>query len=185
MREPDSPILAALYNRQPEAAAALAAGSAHLTLFEAAALGRDDVLGSLLAKDPSAANAFTVDGHTALGLASFFGRLACVRVLLDHGADPRVASRNGMCVQPLHAAVAGRSREIVELLLGRGVEVNARQQVGYTALMGAASAGREDLIDLLIRHGADPAVVADDGLTAAEVARRHGHESAAAKLAQG
>jgi ankyrin repeat protein len=185
MRETDSPILTALYNRQPEAAATLAAGTAHLSLFEAAALGRADVLGRLLARDPSAANAFTVDGHTALGLASFFGRPGCVRILLDHGADPQVASRNEMRVQPLHAAVAGRSREIVELLLARGVDVNARQQVGYTALMGAASAGREDIIDLLIGHGADPAVAADDGLTAAAVARQHGHEGAAAKLERG
>jgi ankyrin repeat protein len=185
MRDPASPILTALYSRQPDEAAALADDSAGLTPFEAAALGRNDLLGTLLASDASAANAFAADGHTALGLAAFFGRPAAVRLLLAHGAEPALASANDMHVQPLHAAVAGRSREIVELLLDRGVDVNARQQAGYTALMGAAAAGREDLIDLLIGHGADPALVSEDGLTAAEVARRHGHDGIAAKLAPG
>jgi ankyrin repeat protein len=85
-------------------------------------------------------------------------------------------------VQALHAAVASRNAEAVALLLDRGADPNARQQVGYTPLMGAANAGREDLVDLLLRHGADRTLVNDEGKTAADIARERGHAAVAARL---
>jgi uncharacterized protein len=182
MNEPQSAILTALYTRQPELALQLADQAASLTVWEAAALGRDDALRVLLDADSEAAEAAAPDGHTPVGLAAFFARVSSVRLLLDRGADPTAAARNATSVQALHAAVAGRSREIVELLLDRAVDVDARQQVGYTPLMGAAAAGREDLVELLLRHGADPALVAEDGKTAALAAREHGHAALADRL---
>ena len=68
------------------------------------------------------------------------------------------------------------------LLLGAGADPNARQQVGYTPLMGAAAAGRDDIADLLLEKGADPALVSEDGKTAADVAREHGHTALADRL---
>jgi ankyrin repeat protein len=180
--EPQSAILTALYRRQPDEAARLAQASTSLTLWEAAALGMDEAVEAALRRDPAGVNAFAPDGHTALGLASFFARPATVRLLLARGADPGIAAHNEMKVQPLHAAVAAKSTEVVRLLLERGVDVNARQQVGYTPLMGAASSGREDLVELLLGHGADPALVAEDGRTAAVVAREHDHAALAARL---
>jgi hypothetical protein len=38
-------------------------------------------------------------------------------------------------------------------------------------------------VDLLLRHGADPSAVSEDGKTAADVAREHGHASLADRLA--
>jgi ankyrin repeat protein len=55
--------------------------------------------------------------------------------------------------------------------------------MGYTPLMGAASAGRDDLVNLLLARGADPAAVSEDGKTAASLAREHGHETLAVRLA--
>ena len=103
--------------------------------------------------------------------------------LLDRGAEVTATAQNFMKVQPLHAAVAARSTAAVALLLERGADVNARQQVGYTPLMGAASGGREDLADMLLRNGADPSALSEDGKTAADIAREHGHEALAARLA--
>jgi ankyrin repeat protein len=180
--EPGSAILTALYQLKPVVATGLAGEAGALTFWEAAALGRDDQVQQALDRDASLVNAYGADGNTPLGLAAFFGRAAIVRLLLDRGADVAAVAQNYMKVQPLHAAVAGRSAEVVALLLDRGADANARQQVGYTPLMGAAAGGREDIIDLLLRRGADRALVSDDGKTAAVVARQHHHESLAARL---
>ena len=183
MRDPQSPILTALYHRKYDDAEALAAAAPQLTVWEAAALGRDDELRRLLAADPARANDAGADGHEPLGLAAFFGRLEAMRVLLAAGADPRATPVNEMRVQPLHAAVAARSLEAVALLLEHGADVNARQQLGYTPLMGAAASGRQDIADLLLAHGADPALVSEDGESAADVAAEHQHAALAAHLA--
>lgn len=184
MSDPDSPVLLALYRRDPQEASRLADASAGLSIWEAAALGRDPEVGALLRMDPSRANACSPDGHTPLGLASYFARASTVHVLLDHGADVHAAARNAMRVQPLHAAIAAGHAEIASLLLDHGADVNARQQAGYTPLMGAAAAGRRDLVDLLLAHGADVTAVSDEGKTASSVAHERGHRDLAAHLEQ-
>jgi ankyrin repeat protein len=180
--EPGSAILTALYHQRPDEANRLADEAKALTIWEAAALGRDDRIRRTLDGNASLANAYGADGNTPLGLAAFFGHPTTVRLLLDRGADASAVARNYMKVQPLHAAVAGRNSEAVALLLEAGADANARQQVGYTPLMAAAGAGREDLVDLLLRHGADPSVASEDGKTAAALAREHEHEALAARL---
>ena len=180
--DPKSPILAALYRNNRAEAERLAEGAA-LTIFEAAALARNDRIAALLDADPALANSWADDGHTPLGLAAFFAGGSTVRLLLERGADVGAAARNDMKVQPLHAAVASRNAEAVTLLLERGADVNARQQVGYTPLMGAAAAGREDFVDQLLAKGADRTVATDDGKTAATIAREHGHEALGTRLA--
>jgi uncharacterized protein len=180
--DPGSPILTALYNRQPDDARRIAGAGSALTIWEAAALGRDDRLATLLREDPALADACAPDGFTPLALAAFFAPAATVARLLDAGADVGKAARNDMRVQPLHAAVAARNAEAVRLLLERGADPNARQQVGYTPLMGAAGSGRDDLVDPLLARGADPTAVSADGKTAASVARDHGHAALADRL---
>src|SRR5688500_590959 len=118
MLDPQSPILDALYRGRPDEAAHLADDRApELTIWEAAALGRDADVERLLAAEPARANACAADGHYPLGLAAFFGRAATVRRLLAAGADARAAANNAMKVQPLHAAVAGRNAEAVAAIL--------------------------------------------------------------------
>jgi ankyrin repeat protein len=181
MQDPQSPVLRALYRNQRDEARALAEGAA-LTIWEAAALGRDDHLAALLDADPALANAPSTDGHHPLGLAAFFAGPSTVRLLLDRGAEIGAAARNAMQVQAIHAAVASRNVDSVALLLERGADANARQQVGYTPLMGAASGGRGDIADLLLRHGADPSLRSEDGKTAADIAREHDHRDLSARL---
>jgi ankyrin repeat protein len=48
--------------------------------------------------------------------------------------------------------------------------------------MGAAAAGRDDIVQLLLDHGADPSLMSEDGKTAADVAREHRHSALAERL---
>lgn len=182
MQDPHSDILAALYRNDAAEAARLAEAADALTIWEAAALGRDGAVAQRADEDPVCIDAAAPDGHTPLGLAAFFGRASTVRLLLARGADPGRASNNTMKVQPLHAAVAGRNAECVQAILDAGADPDAPQQVGYTPLMGAASAGREDIVDLLLARGADRSLRSEDGKTAASVAAEHGHASLANHL---
>src|SRR5687767_12347970 len=159
MLDPHSNILAALYRQQRDEANRLADAAPALTVWEAAALGRDAALEALLAGDPSLVDAFAPDGHLPVALAAFFGHASAVRLLLARGAAVHLAARNPMRVQPLHAAVAGRNAEAVAAILDRGADPNARQQAGYTPLMGSASSGRDDIADLLLGRGADPSLL--------------------------
>ena len=179
--DPGSPILTALYHRRFDEAERLADG-VPLTIWEAAALGREARVRELLQNDPGLANAWAPDGFMPVGLAAFFGHASTARLLLEAGADAHAVARNDMKVQPLHAAVAARSLEIVELLFARAVDPNARQQVGYTPLMAAAGAGNDELVSVLLAHGADPSLVAEDGKTAAMLAQDHGHAAVAERL---
>ena len=53
----------------------------------------------------------------------------------------------------LWAAVTGRA-EAIELLIGRGADVNAVGRDGGTALHAAAFLGHEKAVDVLVRNGA-------------------------------
>ncbi len=107
------------------------------------------------------------EGATPLLRAAQSGDLVLLRLLLAYGADPDIPTEAG--VTPLMVAsgigwVEGityewspeQTFEAVELLLKLGADVNAHDTVdGRTALMGAAHKGRNDVVELLVAHGAD------------------------------
>jgi hypothetical protein len=161
-----SAVLWAAYTRHPELAPLLLGGR-QPDFFEACALG--------LPADTDDINRFAPDGFTGLGLACFFGHLELVRRLLDQGADPNLASNNGLRVAPLHSAVSTGSAAIVELLISRGARTGAAEASGYTPLHTAAGHGNQTIIDLLLAAGADPAAKTADGKTPDDVARQYGY----------
>ena len=63
----------------------------------------------------------------------------------------------------------------VNLLLARGVDVNARDSHGQTALMRAALKGDYRLAGILVEHGADLDVTAKYNLSALMLAVIGGH----------
>lgn len=71
-------------------------------------------------------------------------------------------------------AEAGDIDELERILL-RGVDVNARNKHGMTALMRAAYHGHEEMIRALLRHGADPNLSRNDKFTALALAAFFGH----------
>jgi uncharacterized protein len=176
------PILYALYQGKRDIAAALADRAGRLDLAEASALDRPDRVADLL--DAGApVDGRTPDGYTPLQLAAFFGRDAAAEVLIARGADVDAVADNDMRIRPLHAAVAGRHRQIARRLLAAGAQVDAAQQHGWTPLLAAADNGDAELVAALLAAGADPSLGNDAGLTPAAAAAAKGHTRLADDLA--
>jgi ankyrin repeat protein len=103
---------------------------------------------------------------TALMRAAFAADLELVNLLLAHGADPNVISRDGETMVSAAAGLAfihgyhrGKSNEerlqVVKLFVSRGADVNRPDDYGITPLMAAANGGDPTLIQYLIDVGAD------------------------------
>lgn len=81
------------------------------------------------------------------------GSTAEVRRLLADGASPNVQIKGGGLPSALHFAVLSSSREVVELLLEHGADLNAHDPQGHTPLQLAERAGHTDIVELLEDHG--------------------------------
>jgi ankyrin repeat protein len=58
-----------------------------------------------------------------------------------------------------------RADDVIKLLLSKGSDVNAKNEEGDTALIGASFAGNTDLVALLIKNGADVNAANKDGVS--------------------
>jgi uncharacterized protein len=169
-----TPLLLAIYHGKPDIARLLIDRGAPVSFPEACALGDQARVQELLAADPSALNTRSPDGFPPMPMAIFFGHGALARWLIEQGADVNAPAENPQRVAPVHAAAATCDRETMRLLLERGADPNARQQMDYTPLHGAASRGDIEMAQLLLAHGADREAKASDGMTAGDVARKYG-----------
>ena len=107
-----------------------------------------------------------------------------IQLLLDNKADVHIVNMGG--ITPLHTAVAFRADpSAVETLIRAGALVNLKTLEsfdGWTPLHGAAARGSAETIEVLLKHGADPAAKDGQGMTALQVAERHGFADAAKVL---
>jgi ankyrin repeat protein len=170
-----SAVLLAAYYKQAGVAEALLEVRGPADLFEASALGMDERVHELVGWDPRAVLSRSADGFTALHLAAYFAHPSAVRLLLEHDADVEDVADNATRVRQLHSGVAGRNVDVVEALLSAGAELEARQQDGFTPLMGAAAGGATDIVERLVAAGAEKHARNDAGKTALDIARERGH----------
>ena len=177
-----TPILFAVYNGRTELARLFIDRGATLTFGEACALGDTALALRMLEADPSLLDAYSEDGFPAVGLAVFFRHPDLARELIARGADVNAAARNAFRVAPVHAAAAMRDCETMQLLIDHGANVNARQQLGYTALHTAAQHGDDSMVEQLLAAGADPRAAGDDGKCPADLAAAQGHAAIAERL---
>ena len=81
------------------------------------------------------------------------GNIEAVKQHLAAGTDVNAKASNGT---PLHLAATFGHKEIAELLIDKGADVNAMGGLlGWTPLHWAASEGRKEVAELLIAKGAD------------------------------
>jgi uncharacterized protein len=105
-------------------------------------------------------------GQTPFLTAALAGDVTVMKLLLKHGADPRINTFQG--TSPLMAAAGvnwvvaqtftespQQLLEAVKLCGELGMDVNQANSMGITALHGAANRGSDDIIRFLVEQGAD------------------------------
>ncbi|CAM9371273.1 unnamed protein product [Ectocarpus sp. 8 AP-2014] len=100
-------------------------------------------------------------GETPLHLAARHGQAAAVGVLLDAGAAASVFSRHNLSPMDL-AASSNDSSTLIEFL-HRGMDPNARNALGYTAVHQAAYSNASDALRLLLESGGSASSATDVG----------------------
>ena len=99
------------------------------------------------------------------------GDLAGVQAELDKGVDVNAKDENDEAGwTPLHRAAQKGHKEITELLIANGADVNAEEEDGWTPLHYAALNGHKEIAELLIAKGADVNAKDVDGVTPLDVA---------------
>ena len=119
--------------------------------------------------DPDHAGIFD---QTALIVAGWQGYHETVRVLLAAGADPELADASGNTALMLTATED--QPETIRTLLAGGACIDARSPRGHTALMKAAMEGQTAVVRILLEHGANPKLVDENEMTAADWATQEG-----------
>lgn len=105
------------------------------------------------------------NGATAFLRASQSGDIELMKLLLDHGADPKIATELNVTALQVAAGIGWvegitfewseeSTNEAVKLLLKLGVDPNIQADTGRTALHGAAHKGRTVVIQALFDAGA-------------------------------
>lgn len=119
-------------------------------------------------------------GATAFWRAAQSSDTTAMKLLVDHGADPKIATKSGET--PLMAAAgigwaANWSVNAPEPLINAvkycvelGNDINAVDNRGYTALHGAAYLGDNDMVNYLVSKGAKVDVRSKAGDTVADMA---------------
>jgi ankyrin repeat protein len=115
-------------------------------------------------------------GQTPFLTAALAGDVTVMRLLLDHGADPKIPTIQGTTALMAAAGInwvfyqtydegSKALLEAVQLCYQLGMDVNAVNSMGLTALHGAANRGSDDIIRFLVEKGAKLDVKDKEGRT--------------------
>jgi ankyrin repeat protein len=156
-----TPVMRATYTHQSETVAALIRAGADIDV-------RDNTL------------------DNPLNYASAAGLLDIVRLAIDAHADTRLTNRYGG-VSLIPAAERGHVEIVRELLTRSDVEVNHVNNLGWTALLeaiilGTGGLAHQQIVQLLVNHGADVHLADKDGVTPLEHAQKRGFTAIASTL---
>jgi len=105
------------------------------------------------------------DGATAFVRAAQSGDVTLMKLLLARGADPKIATAHNVTALAAASGIGwvegitfewseAQNMEAVQMCLNLGLDVNAVDSDGRTALHGAAHKGRIPVIQALVDHGA-------------------------------
>lgn len=107
-------------------------------------------------------------GNSALMKAVREAKSDVVKDILSLNPELEIANIDGNTA--LWNACFGQDYRCVELLVDAGINLDKMNDNGVTALMYSASAGKEDMVKLLLSHGADKTLENLDGFKAIDLA---------------
>lgn len=151
-------VMAATYNNKVEAVKALIQKGADIDI-------RDENLNNVLL------------------YAGAEGLLDIVKLAIDAGADPKLTNRYGGTAL-IPASERGHVEVVQELLSRSGIDVNHINNLQWTALLEAVILGsggekHQQIVQLLVDHGADVNIGDRDGVTPLMHARQQGFQEIA------
>jgi ankyrin repeat protein len=119
-------------------------------------------------------------GATAFWRAAQSSDVAAMKLLVEHGADPKLATKSGDTPLLAAAGIGWAANwsvnaplpliDAVKYCVELGNDVNAADNRGYTALHGAAYLGDKDMINFLVSKGAKVDAKSKAGDSAADMA---------------
>jgi len=106
------------------------------------------------------------DGATPFLRAAQSSDVELMKLLLAHGADPKIATQRNVTALAVAAGIAWvegvtyewsreQNQETVKMLLDLGIDPNIHDEDGRTSLHGAAHKGRNEIVQMLVDHGGD------------------------------
>ncbi len=162
----------------------------------------------LITADKDTINAVSENGDTALTLASYYDQWRLIDPLIKNGADINYTNAHGNALN--HSAQFGLQR-VVTVLVKAGIEVDALNSKNQTPLVQASENGFDatvkyllkytsthkdmalyyavkndhiKVVNMLIKAGADPNVITDDGETLIALASKSGSTNSLKVLMQ-
>ncbi|MCU1337299.1 MAG: ankyrin repeat protein [Bryobacterales bacterium] len=106
------------------------------------------------------------DGATPFLRAAQSSDVELMKLLLAHGADPKIATARNVTPLAVAAGIAWvegvtfetsreQNQEAVKMLLDLGIDPNIHDEDGRTSLHGAAHKGRNEIVQMLVDRGGD------------------------------
>lgn len=145
-----------------------------INIFDAVLQEDEDQLKSLIMNKVDL-NPLDEDGRTPLIHSVIDGMYEFIQLLLENGANVNVSDELGYTA--LHYAAQSYDLKATQLLLENGAKVDILDNHGNTPLFRAVfnSAGRGDVIKILLAHGADKHLKNNHGVSPYELAETIGN----------
>lgn len=125
-------------------------------IHDAARKGDQAKVVALLSQNPELVFSRDKFGNTPLHLAALHNQPAVAALLLANGADVNARNTNAGDTPLTLALQSYQHKEMLELLLTHGAEVNVLLSNGVTPLRHAIDLDLPDDVELLLANGADP-----------------------------
>jgi serine/threonine-protein phosphatase 6 regulatory ankyrin repeat subunit B len=163
----NTPLLVAIRSGNIESVNAILAAGGNgkennrdgITTLMYAAMQDADMLSVILnAGGKEIVNKTSDDKSTALIFAAAKGNTACVKMLVEAGADINVKTKKD--ITPLHAALAARTYNIRDGLYGKGI-----YPFSIHSLLTVSKPAGTDMLDLLLKNNVNVNAKDDDGFT--------------------
>jgi len=146
-------------------------------LHEAAALGNKELIALLISKG-AVVDQLSGGGEPPLVTAIGNDKVEAVEALLAGGAkvDLKILKDNETAL--MLAAYRGNI-SIIEILIKKGANLNAKDDNGLTPLFFAVASGKLDAVKLLLDKGADKKVRLPNGMSLYDAAAKNGYQEIA------
>lgn len=150
--------------------------------LRAVKMGKVDEVKKVIAENKISLDTRNGSGDTALHICAKNNRHEIAALLLDAGANPRLARDEDDAGTPLDDAVNFGRIEMVELLTRHGAYRPGDTREGRTLLHRACEKGKPGMVEAFIRAGADANEMTENGTTPLLIALSYRQSEVAAAL---